>query len=85
MSNPLGDHRVYGTKFSIGADGFSWKFYMNINTEEGARRMGHGLLSYLKELYSGLDGTVKVKQIGSIHLKRKYHIYPSSYFQAPHI
>ncbi|KKN08177.1 hypothetical protein LCGC14_1059330 [marine sediment metagenome] len=71
LSNPFGDHRVYGTKFSIGADGFSWKFYMNINTEEGARRMGYGLLSYLKELYSGLDGTVKVKQIGSIHLKKE--------------
>ena len=41
LSNPLGDHRVYGTKFSIGADGFSWKFYMNSKTEEGARRAGY--------------------------------------------
>ena len=71
LSNPLSDHRVYGTKFSIGADGFSWKFYMNSKTEEGARRAGYSLLSYLKELYSGLDGTVKVKQIGIIHLKKE--------------
>jgi len=71
LANPFGDQRVYGTKFSIGTDGFSWKFYMNSKTEEGARRAGYGLLSYLKELYSGLDGTVKVKPIGSMHLKKE--------------
>jgi len=71
LANPFGDQRVYGTKFSIGTDGFSWKFYMNSKTEAGARRAGYGLLSYLKELYSGLDGTVKVKPVRSIHLKKE--------------
>ncbi|NVM31951.1 MAG: hypothetical protein HWN65_24135 [Candidatus Helarchaeota archaeon] len=44
---------------------------MNSKTETGARRAGYGLLSYLKELYSGLDGTIKVKPVGSIHFKKE--------------
>jgi len=83
MSNPFGDHRVYGTKFSIGADGFSWKFYMNSKTEDGAIRAGYSLLSYLKELYSGLDGTVKVKQIGSIHLKKEIQYFSELILPSP--
>ncbi|NVM54283.1 MAG: hypothetical protein HWN66_11330, partial [Candidatus Helarchaeota archaeon] len=46
LANPFGDQRVYGTKFSIGTKGFSWKFYMNSKTKEGARRAGYTLLSY---------------------------------------
>lgn len=71
LANPYGDNRVYETKFSIGTDRFSWKFYMNSKTEEGAIRAGYSFLSYLKELYSGLDGTVRVKPIGSIHLEKE--------------
>ncbi len=71
LVDPFNDHRIYATKFSIKADRFSWKFYMNLKSEEGARRAGHCLLSYLKEIYSGLDGIVKVKKIGPNHLKKK--------------
>ncbi|MHA2131859.1 MAG: hypothetical protein ACW99L_17970, partial [Promethearchaeota archaeon] len=71
LANPFGDQRVYGTKFTIEPKGFSWKFFMNSKTEEGAIRAGYSFLSYLKELYTGLDGIVKVKKIGSIQLKKE--------------
>lgn len=71
FGNPFSDQRVYLTKFSISSDTFSWKFYMNAESEELARRAGYGLLSYLKEIYSGLDGTVRTKPISTLHLQKE--------------
>jgi len=76
LGNLFNDLSIYGTKFSISPDTFSWKFYMNSKTKETARRLGIGLLSYLKEIYKGLDGTDKVKFIGTTHLqKNRPHLY----------
>ena len=71
LGNPFNDLSVYGTRFSIRPDSFSWRFYMNSKTKKRARRLGFGLVSYLKELYKGLDGTVRVKSIGTTHLQKK--------------
>ena len=77
--NPFNDLRVYGTKFSFGRKDFSWKFYMNAVSEKSAIRAGVSLLSYLKELYIGLDGTIRAKPIGTVHLLKDrpdlYEIY----------
>ena len=72
LGDPFNDQRVYATKFLFGIKGFSWKFIMNSKSKKNAVRAGYGLLSYLKELYPGLNGTVRVKQINHSHLNKEH-------------
>lgn len=82
----LNDKRVYGTKFSFGRKDFSWKFYMNAVSEKSAIRAGVSLLSYLKELYIGLDGTIRAKPICTVHLlKDRPDLYEISLPHPPYL
>ncbi len=63
LCNPFADSRVYGMKFTIERDHFSWKFFFKDDSKREAIKNGFGFLDYLKEIYPGLSGDVRVKPI----------------------
>ena len=75
LCNPFVDGRVYGTKFTIEEDYFSWKFFLKAESKEQAIQDGFHFLDYLKEVYPGLSGDVKVKPIDFKQLNKQKLIF----------
>ncbi len=75
LCNPFVDSRVYGTKFTIEDDYFSWKFFLKTQSKEQAIQNGFQFLDYLKEVYPGLSGDVKVKPIDFKQLNKQKLIF----------
>ena len=75
LCNPFVDGRVYGTKFTIEDDYFSWKFFLKVRSKEEAIQKGFHFLDYLKEVYPGLSGDVKVKPIDFKYLNKQKLIF----------
>ncbi len=71
LCDPFVDGHVYGTKFTIDDEYFSWKFFLKENSKAEALKSGYKFLDYLKEIYPGLSGTVKVKPLYSKKLNEK--------------
>ncbi len=75
LCNPFVDGRVYGTKFTIDDNYFSWKFFLKAKSKEQAIQNGFQFLDYLKEGYPGLSGDVKVKPIDFKQLNKQKLIF----------
>ncbi len=75
LSNPFNDDRVYGVKYIINEERFKWIFFLNEPTEGVAFQSGQSFLSYLKEIYPGLNGTLSVKSHHSLNLKKTKKIF----------
>ncbi|KKL71759.1 hypothetical protein LCGC14_2091700, partial [marine sediment metagenome] len=75
LCNPFGDKRVYGVKFLIRDEIFSWEFFLKAETEEEAIIDGNCLLAYLMEIYPGLYGVVSTKPITIEELNKGDPIY----------
>lgn len=71
LCDPFIDGYVYGTKFTIDNEYFSWKFFIKEGSKGEALKSGYKFLDYLKEIYPGLSGVVKVKPIYSKKLNEK--------------
>ncbi len=63
LCDPFANSRVYGTKFTLKDRYFSWKFFLKEESKEDAFKNGYQFLDYLREIYPGLSGEVKVKPI----------------------
>lgn len=65
LFNPFMDNTIYGVKFHIDDEIFSWSFFLNNNKKGDALRNGYRLMAHLKENYPGIDGDVKIKKKNS--------------------
>lgn len=75
LCNPFGDNRVYGVKYSIEDEKFSWLFFLYAESKEEAIRDGICLLTYLLEIYPGLNGEIHAKPITEKELNRQKMMY----------
>ena len=74
LCNPFGDSRVYTTRFTLDEE-FSWEFFFKEDSKKEAYQSAESFLLYLKEVYPGLAGQVKVRGINYMDLQTKKQIY----------
>ena len=65
LFNPFNDSTIYGVKFRIDDEVFSWSFFLDYNKKGDALRNGYRLLAHLKENFPGIDGDVRIKKKNS--------------------
>ncbi|KKK47071.1 hypothetical protein LCGC14_3158880, partial [marine sediment metagenome] len=75
LSNPFGDNRVYGVKYSISDENFTWEFFLRSESKEEAVIDGNSLLAYLMEIYPGINGQVHIRPITDVLLNKRKVIY----------
>ena len=75
LSNPFGDNRVYGVKYSINDETFTWEFFLRSESKEEAFIDGNSLLAYLMEIYPGINGQVHIRPITDVLLNKRKVIY----------
>ena len=75
LSNPFGDSRVYGVKYFIDDENFSWQFFLRAESKKEANNDGICLLAYLMEIYPGLNGKVHTRPITDEELDKKKLIF----------
>jgi Cdc6-like AAA superfamily ATPase len=85
LCNPFGNNYVpederdgnyiYGTHFLLHQDTFIWDFFLKEPTQKRAYLSATYFLSYLKELYPGLDGNIRVTPIFEKDLEVSKELY----------
>lgn len=75
LCDPFGDERVYGSKFTLEEDYFSWKFFLKEESKKEALINGYRFLDYLRGIYPGLSGEVKAKPIDHKKLNKKKNFF----------
>ncbi|MGB5911345.1 MAG: hypothetical protein WBH31_09150 [Promethearchaeia archaeon] len=74
LCNPFGDARVYTTRITLDEE-FSWEFFFKEDSKKEAYQSAESFLLYLKEVYPGLAGQVKVRGINYMDLQTKKQIF----------
>jgi len=75
LFNPFMDNTIYGVKFQIDDDIFSWSFFLDNNKKGDALRKGYRLLAHLKEKFPGIDGDVRIKKKNSEKINQDIDFY----------
>lgn len=70
LTNPFVDSSVYGTKFTVHDEEFSWKFFLKENSKERARQRAFTFLDYLKETYPGIAGDVEIIPLDQVQSQK---------------
>jgi len=75
LFNPFNDNTIYGVKFHIDDEVFSWSFFLDNSIKGDALRNGYRLLAHLKEKYPGIDCDVQIKKKNSEKIKQDIDFY----------
>lgn len=71
LFDPLGNERVYTTRFKLEPNYFSWKFSLREETKREAYISAYQFLNSLRERFPGLTGEVSVKGITYSSLRKE--------------
>ncbi len=74
LCDPFGENITYGVEFSVNT-GFSWEFFMCLESYNKAEELGDAFLFYLQDKYKGLDGKVSVIPLYSEYLEIDRPLY----------
>lgn len=66
---------IYGTHFLLHQDTFKWEFILKEPSQERARISAELFLGYLKELYPGVVGDIRVKPILEENFEKSKKLY----------